>query len=154
MRELKEIIEEYLTKTVHMSLATVSGGGKPWVCEVHFVHDRDLNLYFRSLQSRRHSQEIKLNPNVAGNVCAQYSLEEGCGGAIYFEGQAELISDSKTRKEVFPLFEKQLKSDVKILDDANSQEGHQFYKINISEWFAYGKFDDSGKSGKHSLKMN
>jgi hypothetical protein len=27
MRELKEIIEEYLTKTVHMSLATVSGGG-------------------------------------------------------------------------------------------------------------------------------
>ena len=81
---------------------------------MHFVHDRDLNLYFRSLQSRRHSQEIKLNPNVAGNVCAQYSLEEGCGGAIYFEGKAELISDSKIREEVFPLFKKQLKSDVKI----------------------------------------
>lgn len=106
------------------------------------------------MQSRRHSQEIKLNPNVAGNICAQYPLEEGCGGVISLEGKAELISDSKIREEVFPLFKKQLKSDVKILDDANSQEGHQFYKINISEWFAYGKFDDSGKSGKHSLKMN
>lgn len=27
MRDLREIIKEYLTKTVHMSLATASGGG-------------------------------------------------------------------------------------------------------------------------------
>ena len=43
--EIEKIIREYITKIPHMSLAAVSDN-KPWVCEVHFAYDNDLNLYF------------------------------------------------------------------------------------------------------------
>jgi uncharacterized protein YhbP (UPF0306 family) len=75
-------LREYIDKTIHMSLATVSGT-TPWVCEVHFAYDNDLNLYFRSLKSRRHSQEIASNPNVAGNIIDKYGLEDAVVG-VYF----------------------------------------------------------------------
>lgn len=50
-----------------MSLAT-SADNKPRVCEVYFVYDTDLNFYFRSKTSRRHSQEIAKNPYVSANI--------------------------------------------------------------------------------------
>src|ERR1044071_4915637 len=107
--DIEKIVREYINKSLHMSLATVSRD-KPWVCEVHFVHDDNLNLYWRSLSSRRHSQEIAANPNVAGNIVRQHSLEE-YPHAIYFEGKAELIDSQAEREKVFPLFQKRLNAD-------------------------------------------
>ena len=70
---IEKIIREYIPEIIHMSLAT-SSHNTPWVCEVHYAFDDDLNLYFRSLSSRRHSQEIANNPKVAGNIIKQYKL--------------------------------------------------------------------------------
>lgn len=141
---VEEIIREYIEKTVHMSLGT-SVNGRPWVCEVHFVYDQDLNLYFRSLSSRRHSQEIGQNPNVAGNIVKQHDLGEYPHG-IYFEGTAQLINDPDERATVFPLFKQRLDAKEEILDDAVNPEGHQFYKIIVSNWYAFGKFgNESGQ---------
>ncbi len=91
-----------------MSLATVSGN-RPWVCEVHFAYDQDLNLYFRSKTTRRHSQEIAANPQVAGNIVKQHSKDE-YPGAIYFEGAAELISDSSKYDKYYTYFKASLGS--------------------------------------------
>ncbi len=71
--DIEKIIREYIDKSPHMSLASVSGN-KPWVCEVQFAYDEKLNLYFRSLKSRRHSQEIASNSHVAGNIVRQHEL--------------------------------------------------------------------------------
>ncbi len=71
--DVEKIIREYIDKTIHLSLAT-SSDNKPWVCEVHFAYDEQLNLYFRSLKSRRHSQEIAKNPNVAGNIIDKFGI--------------------------------------------------------------------------------
>ena len=149
---VEKIIREYLTKTVHMSLASVRDN-KPWVCEVHFAYDDDLNLYFRSLTSRRHSQEIADNPNVAGNIVQQYELEVGCDGAISFEGAAELMTDPAEREKVTRFFEAQLKPNKDILKEAEDPEGHQFYKITVSTWYAYGKFEGD-TSAKQELPWN
>src|SRR5204862_27783 len=98
--DIEQIVREYINKSLHMSLATC-GGNKPWVCEVHFAYDENLNLYFRSLKTCRHSQEIAQNPNVAGNIVRQHSLEE-YPHAIYFEGTAAIIEDEQERRRVFP----------------------------------------------------
>ena len=147
--DVEKIVRDYLPKVLHMSMATVSDN-RPWVCEVHFVYDEGLNLYFRSLASRRHSQEIAANPNVAGSIVWQHQITDYPTG-IYFEGTAQLLGHDAERQVVFPLFQERLKSgDESILEEARREDGHQFYKVSVETWYAFGKFD--GKSGqKYSL---
>lgn len=149
--DLEKIVREYIDKSIHMSLGT-SKDNKPWVCEVHFVYDSQLNLYFRSLKSRRHSQEIALNPNVAGNIVKQHTVDE-YPHAIYFEGTATIIEDDKERQKLFPLFQTRLGADGNILEEASQKDGHQFYKVSVTNWYAFGKFGQPS-GGKHELAWN
>jgi len=149
--DIEKIIREYIDKSFHISLATVSND-KPWVCEVHFTYDEDLNLYFRSYSSTRHGQEIAANPAVAGNIVKQHPLGE-YPHAIYFEGSAELIDDAAERKRVFPYFQKRLDSGDEILEDAANPDGHRFYKITVENWYAFGKFGED-KGQKRKLEWN
>jgi uncharacterized protein YhbP (UPF0306 family) len=149
--DIEKIVREYVDKSLHMSLATVSDN-KPWVCEVHFVYDENLNLYWRSLASRRHSQEIAANPHVAGNIVRQHALGE-YPHAVYFEGTAELLSSEEDCQQVFGLFQSRLVADEAILADAQNPEGHQFYKLTVQNWYAFGKFGGD-KGLKHKLAWN
>lgn len=149
--DVEKVVREYIDKSLHMSLGT-SSDNRPWVCEVHFVYDENLNLYFRSLRSRRHSQEIAKNPNVAGNIVRQHSVDE-YPHAIYFEGTAQIVEDENERQKLFPLFESRLNSSAEILEEAKREDGHQFYKISVSNWYAFGKFDQPS-SGKFELAWN
>ena len=148
---IEKIIREYIDKSIHMSLGTARDN-TPWVCEVHFVYDDQLNIYFRSLKSRRHSQDIAINPKVAGNIVKQHALGEYPHG-IYFEGTAELIDHDSEHQRLLPLFKARLQADESILEDARKEDGHQFYKITVANWFAFGKFgNDSGQ--KYELAWN
>lgn len=149
--DIEKVIREYIDKSLHMSLATAVNN-KPWVCEVHFVYDNDLNLYFRSLPTRRHSQEIELRPNVAGNIVAQHMQGE-YPHAIYFEGTAALLDNKSEQQEVFPLFQTRLGIDQDALQDAQKPDGHKFYKITVGTWYAFGKFGGSNGQ-KYELHWN
>lgn len=149
--DVEKVVREYIDKSLHMSLAT-SAGDKPWVCEVHFAYDENLNLYFRSLKTRRHSQDIANNPNVAGNIVRQHDLGE-YPHAIYFEGTAAHIGDAAEVDEIFPLFQKRLQLDQTAVEEAKNADGHQFYKITVSNWYAFGKFEDD-KGEKYKLAWN
>jgi uncharacterized protein YhbP (UPF0306 family) len=140
--DVEKVIREYIDKSLHLSLATCIGN-KPWVCEVHFVYDEDLNLYFRSLPSRRHSQEIAQNSNVAGNIVKQHERGEP-PHAIYFEGTAECLTDDVERQRLFAIFQQRLGANGTILEEARRDDGHQFYEITVATWYAFGKF--SGNS--------
>jgi len=152
MIDVEKIIREYITKTVHMSLGTAQDG-KPWVCEVHFAYDENLNLYFRSKANRRHCLEIAENPSVAGNIVPQYGLEEGCGGAIYYEGEAVNVDNKEERERIFPYFQKCLQKEKDILEEADGAEGTQFYKITVKNWCAFGVFEDAPMQ-KYELEWN
>lgn len=67
MKNVKKLISEYLRDAKLMQVATVQNN-KPWVATVWYVNDKDWNLYFISRRSRRHSQELQKNPNVAGTI--------------------------------------------------------------------------------------
>src|ERR1700709_947001 len=111
-----------------MSLAT-SKDGKPWVCEVHFAYDDELNLYFRSLTSRRHSQEIAANPNVAGNIVKQVALGEPCLGLLDFEGTCQKLEAGVEQQAAFECVKARFERGDEILGEAQNPEGHQFYKV-------------------------
>jgi uncharacterized protein YhbP (UPF0306 family) len=145
--DIEKIVREYIEISIHMSLGT-SIDNKPWVSEVHFVYDENLNLYWRSKVDRRHSLEIAENPNVAGNMVKQHKLDE-YPHAIYFEGVASLVTDTDTHKKIYPLFHKRLGAEESIINEAFTSEGHKFYMIKVENWYAFGKFGkDSGQKFK------
>jgi uncharacterized protein YhbP (UPF0306 family) len=150
--DVEKLIREYLPDVIHMSLGTCRDN-QPWVCEVHFAYDEDLNLYFRSLTSRRHSQEIADNTKVAGNIVKQVALDEFCKGVINFEGTAKLLQPGEEQNKAFTCIVNRLHLKDSILDDAKNPDGHQFYKITVNKWSIFGKFTDEGAQ-KYELEWN
>lgn len=149
--DIEKIVRENIDKTVHMSLGT-SHDNKPWVCEVHFAYDNNLNLYFRSLASRRHSQEIAANHFVAGNIVRQHELGEYPLG-IYFEGSAEKLEAADDKQHAFECINARLKAGDGILAESNNPEGHQFYKITVSKYYVFGNLESTGGQ-KYELVWN
>lgn len=149
--DIEQVIREYLLNVLHMSLATVKDN-RPWVCEVHFAYDDELNVYFRSLPARRHSQEIAENAHVAGNIVRQHKLGEYPLG-VYFEGTAQVLPAGDEQGRVATLLRERLQIPVDILEEAKDPEGAQFYKITVKNWYVFGKLE--GKSGqKYKLEWN
>ena len=65
--DIKKLIKEVLEKGYLMSLGTVDEGGV-WVCDVIYIFDDDLNIYWMSKDFRRHSKAILINPGIAGTI--------------------------------------------------------------------------------------
>lgn len=149
--DIEKTIREYLPQIVHMSLATAKNG-KPWVCEVHFAYDDRLNLYFRSLTSRRHSQEIAENANVAGNIVTQHFLGQPVR-AVYFEGTAKLLEAGEEQTKAFEVLSKRLHVGSEILEEARRPDGHQFYKITVNTFYLFDSYT-SKPSQKYKLKWH
>ena len=148
---VEQVIREYIDKTVHLSLATTSNNA-PWVCEVHFAYDDKLNVYFRSLKSKRHSQEIADNSNVAGSIIDTYSLDDAPVG-VYFEGKAELLEPGEEQNIGAECLIGRLNISNDIVEDASHDHGHQIYRISVANWYVFGRF--GGPSGqKHKLEWN
>ena len=145
---IEKTIREYLSGVIHMSLAT-SKDNKPWVCEVHFSEDEDLNLYFRSKTSRRHSQEIAANPHVAGNIVRQFGLGEEPLG-VYFEGTAKLLEPGFEQDKAFECIKTKQQADDSIIEDAKQDDGNKPYKITVENWYVFGRIN-GGPMQKHEL---
>lgn len=145
---LEKIIRENIDKNYHLSLATANNN-TPWVSELHFAYDDDLNLYFCSLPSRRHSQEIAANPRVAGNIVEQHPLEKFPFG-IYFEGKAEMLKPGVNKTKAFKCLQVRLGFGDEVLEKAAKPDGTQFYKITVNNWYVFGKLD-SEKGEKYQL---
>lgn len=132
---IEAAIRQYLPEVIHLSLATCAGD-KPWVCEVHFAYDTDLNLYFRSTPDRRHSREIAANPNVAGNIITQHDFGQKPRG-VYFEGTAKKLTGITTESPAYVAVSERFGYGPEILDDAAGDSGHGFYQISVSDYYVF-----------------
>lgn len=148
LTNIEQTIREYLPSVIHMSLATCANN-KPWVCEVHFVFDEQLNLYFRSTSSRRHSQEIAVNNAVAGNIVRQHQQGEKPRG-VYFEGTAELLQDVREDSPAYQLYCERFGNGPEILKDTMTEEGPKFYKITVQKFYVFDA-QESSPSQKYEL---
>lgn len=127
--DVKQIIQKYLKDAVMMQLATVSEN-KPWVCNVWFVADKDMNIYWFSATTRRHSMEVLDNPNVAAAICLPQKPSDSTARGLQVEGRAELLTKPNDIAvamkyyvgRVFTL--KQTKQFMALLD-----RPHRFYKL-------------------------
>lgn len=90
--EIKSLIQEVLEKGYLMSLATVDSGGV-WVCDVIYIFDEDLNIYWMSDPNARHSQAVIKNPQMAGTITVSAQGENNLG--IQFEGISKKIEGAR-----------------------------------------------------------
>ncbi len=149
--DTEKVVREYIDKTVHLSLATVKDN-KPWVCELHFAYDEQLNIYYRSLKSRRHSDDIEQNPNVAGDIIDKYAVNELVVG-VYFEGTAQMLDAGSEQDLAAKCLSERLEIESDIIGEAKEDDGHQFYKISVENWYVFGRFGgDHGQ--KHKLEWS
>ncbi len=88
--DLRKLIQEYLTAAQMMHIGTVKGN-KPWVTTVYFAADIELNLYWLSRKSRRHSQEISKNSHVAAAIALPHTYGDKIRG-LQLEGEARELS--------------------------------------------------------------
>lgn len=130
---IEKVIREYITQIIHMPLATCVDN-KPWVCEVHFSYDDDLNLYFRSTTERRHSKEISKNSYVSGNIITQHFLNQKVRG-VYFEGHAEQLKDVNERHPAFVAYNKRFNIGPQVVQATHTKSEAHFYKIIVSDFY-------------------
>lgn len=134
--KIKEIIRAYLKEAKMMQLATVHRG-KPWVCNVWFAADKELNIYWFSSITRRHSQEVMNNPHVATAICLPLTPADPARG-IQLEGTAEVLTKPTDIAiamkhyvgRVFNL--KQVKQFMNNLD-----RPHKFYRIKPTKFVLF-----------------
>ena len=89
MHNVQELIKEVLEEGYLLSLATVDDGGV-WVSDVIYVYDDQMNIYWLSQISARHSKAISKNNQVAGTITISNKPEEKNIG-LQLKGVAEKI---------------------------------------------------------------
>lgn len=91
--DLKARVVEVLKNAHLMSLATVDSTG-PWVADVIFVFDDDVNIYWMSDPDCRHSKALLRDARVAGSITVSDKSKQPNLG-IQFEGRAEKLDGSR-----------------------------------------------------------
>lgn len=147
--EIESIIREYIDQVIHLSLATVKDN-KPWVCEVHFSYDQELNLYFVSSKNTRHAQELVANPFVAGNIVTQHFKDQKVR-CVDFEGIATML-DGEEAQAAYSAYVQRYGSSERLLNEIQKDGDTRFFKIRVEDFYLFDSYGDA--RGKHHLSWN
>lgn len=146
MDQIRPLIERVLSEGYLVSLGTVDDGG-PWVADLIFVADENLNLFWMSKSDARHSQAILKNPRVAGSVTISNNAGEPDFG-VQFEGVAEKIEGGLPA--IYAQYqEKRRKANLPLSENAKLLAGMSWYRCRPS---FYGLIDKS-RFGFEKQKM-
>ena len=101
---LKQEINSYLKTETLMAVATY--GNSPWIANVYYVHDEDLNLYFLSKTFREHCKAIEEDPRAAVAIAdsSQPIFEPQKG--IQLSGTAEQVHNVERLNWMFKMWNK------------------------------------------------
>lgn len=120
-KSAQELAKQYIQERMVMQLATINGAGQPWLCTVHYVTGTDFSMYWVSLDSRRHSQDIAQNPKAAVAVVVKAPEHPVVG--IQMEGKAEKIEDKSAITKAMRLYSSRHHLPPEIYEMANSEKG-------------------------------
>lgn len=126
--DLKKLIKEYLQEAKMMQLAT-SVDDQPWVCNVWFATDEEMNIYWFSSLTRRHSDEVIKNPKVAAAIVLPQTPEDPPRG-LQVEGTAEVLTREEDISKARSVYEERIfPKDTIDKFIAHTEKPHRFYRI-------------------------
>lgn len=65
---------------------------------------------------------------------------------MYFEGTATLLAAGDEQTLAAECITARLRPGKDVIEEATHADGHQFYKISVTNWYVFGRFD--GSSGQ------
>lgn len=149
-QQIETIIRDYIPQIIHMSIASVRDN-KPWVCEVHFSYDDDLNLYFVSSVDTRHGQELAANPNIAGNIVTQHHKDQKVR-CVDFEGTATILESKEAEADAYRAYVNRYGESEGLLNEIRKDGNTRFFKISVENFYVFDSYGD--ERGKHTLPWN
>jgi hypothetical protein len=69
------------------------------------------------------------------------------------EGTAKLLEAGTEQDIAFECIQSRLKASDDILEEAQREDGHQFYKVSVKNWYLFGRFGDE-KGQKYQIEWN
>lgn len=139
-----KLIRQYLPQGRTMQIATTSSD-QPWICTVYFVEDEGLNLYWLSLPTRRHSQEISQHNKVA--VAVPIKFDKPVIG-IQAEGTAEVVTHREVIADVMRRYVARYGSGRQFYDRFMAgRNQHVLYKFTPTKYVLFDEvtFPDDGR---------
>lgn len=119
-----------------MQLAT-SVNNQPWICSVWFGVDENMNIYWLSSTTRRHSKEVLKNNKVAGAITLPQTPNDPPRG-LQFQGVAELLTDEKEVKKAMSVYAGRIFFEKDILEFMkNKEKPHRFYRIKPTQFVLF-----------------
>jgi uncharacterized protein YhbP (UPF0306 family) len=145
----KRLLKQYFQDCHMMQLATVSNG-RPWACTVYFLADDENNLYWASIPSRRHSQEIVDDPRVAAAIPVQFIKGEPVVG-IQVEGTAKVLTKAEEIEPIAAKYAEKFSRDKQWTKDISAAKTeHQLYKLSPKSIII---FDEQNFSANPRIKI-
>ncbi len=133
---LKKLIKQYLREAKLMQLAT-SLNDQPWICSVWFAADENMNIYWLSSTTRRHSKEVLKNNKVAGTIVIPQTPDDSPRG-LQLQGIAEFLTEQKDIDKAMSIYGGRIfkKEDItKFMN--NKEKPHRFYKIKPTQFVLF-----------------
>lgn len=115
---IRDSIREQLNSNIHVMQLATATNSVPWVCNVHFDVDDNLNIYWLSHLDCRHSEDIAKNPHVAVAIAVHQQPPlmglqiAGEAEHIPFEGNEEVLKHYAARHDRKTLVEDALSGKV------------------------------------------
>lgn len=122
--EAKKIIAE----NIHMTLATASKSGEPWVSPVFFSFDHDYNLYWMSYINARHSKLLDDNPRAA-IVIFNSKAPEGEGDAVYIEANVKKLEGVSEVEDAIKIHNARATKEKFRVKDLNEVTGKGVWRV-------------------------
>ena len=134
--KLRKLIEEYLKDAKLMQLAT-SIDNQPWVCSVWFAADQDLNIYWFSSNTRRHSTEVMNNQKVAAAIVLPQTPQDPPRG-LQLQGIAEILTRQVDVDKATSVYADRIFPKETIEKLMRSKENpHKFYRIKPTQFVLF-----------------
>ena len=96
-KKLNDLARKIIKENQLVSIATASKECEPWISPVVYAYDKKWNMYFVSIPSSVHCQNIRLNGKCA---CAIFDSRHawGTGAGLQIEAKIEELSFKNTLK--------------------------------------------------------
>lgn len=140
--DIKQLAKDRIKDMYVMQLAT-SHDDKPWICNVHFWADDDLNLYWMSVPNCRHSEEIATN----GRAAAAFAVHvEAPVVGVQIEGDAEQLFFAD-HQAVLRKYAKRHDHGELVEDALSGKAGFRLYRLtpHLVQVFDLQHFPDAPK---------
>jgi uncharacterized protein YhbP (UPF0306 family) len=139
-----ELIRSYLPYGRVMQVATVNND-QPWICSVYYVEDNDMNLYWLSFPTRRHSLEIAKHNKIATTIPIKHDRPVI---GIQAEGAAEAVADKELIAEVMERYVQRHNAGGRFYDRFDAGENqHVLFRFTPVSYVLFDEvtFPDNGR---------